>query len=604
MAGKDHNSVSVLGLLQRLWGHLSDRRRFQFKLVLVLMVASAFMEVISLGAVIPFLGVLVAPEKIFQYSIAQKTATFFSISQPHELVLPLTLIFIAAALFGAGLRLLLLWASSRVVYSTGSDISYEIYRRTLFQPYLTHLSRNTSEVSSGLNYKVVYTVGAMYQTLVLITSIVLVSIILLVLVVSKSALPFILALGFGGCYFGISLFFKRKLKKNSELISSESTQVVRAVQEGLGGIRDVLLDGTQDFYCEIYRKADIPLQHAIGNNIFIGGSPRFLMEAIGMLLVAGLAYVLSQSEGGVAAAFPILGAIAMGAQRLLPSLQQSYASWVGIVSNQAALRETLDFLDQPLVGEDFSNVAPLDFKKEIQFDAVKFRYSATTPLVLDGISLTIPKGARVGITGGTGSGKSTMLDLLMGLVEPAEGVIKIDNQVLKGAVKKSWQKIIAHVPQVIYLTDASLAENIAFGIPKDKIDMARVRSAAKRARIDHFAESSPQGYETSVGERGVKLSGGQRQRIGIARALYKDATVLMFDEATSALDNNTEKEVMDAIDSLDSDLTVIIVAHRLTTIKKCDIVIEVSQGKIVGLGSYEHLLKNSESFRKMVNVHS
>lgn len=604
MTEKKQNSSSIFKLLKRLWGHLSLRRRWQFKVVLVLMVVSAFVEVISLGAVIPFLGVLVAPEKIFQYTMVQKIAELFDVVQPQELLLPLTLIFIVAAFFGAGFRLLLLWGSTHVVYATGSDISYEIYRRTLYQPYLTHLSRNSSTVSSGLNYKVVYTVGIMFQTLTLITSTILVGTIFLALIISKSALPFLLALGFGGCYLTVSLFFKKKLRKNSELISNESTQVVRAVQEGLGGIRDVLLDGSQDFYCDIYRKADRPLQYAIGNNIFIGGSPRFIMEALGMFLIAGLAYVLSQSEGGVSSALPLLGAIAMGAQRLLPSLQQSYASWAGIVSNQAALRETLDFLDQPLVKEDFVNVAPLNLKNQICFDSVTFAYSPSAPIVLDNISFAIKKGSKVGITGGTGSGKSTILDLIMGLVEPTSGAIKVDDIVIKGESKKAWQKIIAHVPQNIYLADATLAENIAFGLSKDKIDMERVKIAAKKAKIDHFAESSPEGYETTVGERGMRLSGGQRQRIGIARALYKEATVLIFDEATSALDNSTEREIMDAIDSLDSSLTVIIVAHRLTTIKKCDVVIEISQGKIIGSGSYESLLQNSESFRKMVNAHS
>ncbi len=598
------SKMSILNLLKRLWNHLSVKRRLQFKFVLLLMIVSAFAEVLSLGAVIPFLGVLVAPDKVFTYSFVSQFAELVGITKSSELLLPLTVIFVCAAIAGAGLRMLLLWSSTRVVYAAGSDISFEVYRKTLYQPYMVHLSRNTSEVSSGLNFKVVYTVGVMYQTLVLITSIILVSIILIALAVSKSIMPFGLAIGFGSCYLCISLFFKRRLNQNSKRISFESTQVVRAIQEGLGGIRDVLLDGTQEFYCNIYRKADYPLQHAIGNNIFIGGSPRFIMEAVGMLLIAILAYILSRTEGGVASALPLLGAIALGAQRLLPSLQQSYASWAGIVSSRQALVETLNFLDQPLSNDSSAAVSPLNFYSEIKFESVDFRYNPQGPLVLNDFSLAIPKGVRIGITGGTGSGKSTMLDLLMGLIDPTSGSINVDGKSISGSRKKAWQKAIAHVPQSIYLADASLAENIAFGIPFDEIDMDRVRLAAKRAKIDHFAENSKDGYKTSVGERGVQLSGGQRQRIGIARALYKQATILLFDEATSALDNSTEKEVMNAIESLDSDLTIIIVAHRLTTIKKCDFVVEIAQGKVIGLGKFEELIETSSTFRKMVNANS
>lgn len=593
--------MSTYELLKRLWNHLSTRRRFQFKMVLLLMIVSAFAEVISLGAVVPFLGVLIAPSKVFNYEIAVRVAHFLGIVEASDLLLPLTVTFVIAALIGAGLRLLLLWCITRVVYATGSDISFDVYRRTLYQPYLTHISRNSSEVSSGLNYKVAYTIGVMYQSLILITSFVLVLVLVAALISTGSIIPLLSAIGFGLCYIGISFFFRKKLKSNSKLIADESTQVIKTIQEGMGGIRDILLDGTQELYCKIYRKADYPLQHTMGNNIFIGGSPRFIMEALGMLLIAILAYILSKTEGGMASALPVLGALALGAQRLLPALQQSYASWAGIISSQMALKETLDFLDQPLLIDHLGPAPePLLFKNEIQFKNVNFQYNTEAPPVLSDFNLIIPKGVRIGITGSTGSGKSTMLDLLMGLIEPTSGAVLVDQQPILGKTKRAWQRAIAHVPQSIYLADATLAENIAFGVPKEEIDMERVKLAAKQAKIDKFAESSPEGYNSSVGERGVRLSGGQRQRIGIARALYKKASVLLFDEATSALDNSTEQEVMSAIEALDPDLTVIIVAHRLTTIKKCDFVVEVSHGKVVGMGKYEALIEQSESFKQMV----
>jgi ATP-binding cassette subfamily B protein len=300
------------------------------------------------------------------------------------------------------------------------------------------------------------------------------------------------------------------------------------------------------------------------------------MESIGMVIFAALALGMAHGSQGMITALPVLGALALGAQRLLPALQQGYAAWSGIIGYQSSTQEILELLDQPLPPEASQPLpAPLPFKKSIQFESVKFRYTSETPWALDNLSFNIPKGTRVGFVGKTGSGKSTCLDLLMGLLEPSSGQIMVDGTVLNQQNIRSWQRNIAHVPQSIYLADTSLAENIAFGVPFENIDMKRVKEATRQAHIADFIESSSQGYQALVGERGIRLSGGQRQRIGIARALYKQATVLVFDEATSALDHETEQAVMEAIEDLSADLTVLIIAHRLTTLKNCTQIIEL-----------------------------
>jgi ABC-type multidrug transport system fused ATPase/permease subunit len=345
------------------------------------------------------------------------------------------------------------------------------------------------------------------------------------------------------------------------------------------------------------------LRKAKANNVFISGSPRPAMEALGMVLIAVLAYVLTRQTGGIATALPVLGALALGAQRLLPALQQSYSAWSNITGSHASLADAIALLDQPLPIELLQPApAPRPFQDSVRFDDVRFRYTSDGPWVLDCLNLTIPKGARIGFVGSTGSGKSTTLDLLMGLLIPSEGGLLVDGQPISGNHLRAWQRTIAHVPQGIYLADTTLAENIAFGVPYDDIDLNRVRQAARQAQIADFIESSPEGYQAYVGERGIRLSGGQRQRIGIARALYKQASVLVFDEATSALDNATEQSVMTSIEGLNRDLTILIIAHRLTTVQRCDTIVELEHGRVVAQGTYEQLLDRSPSFRRMAGA--
>jgi len=397
---------------------------------------------------------------------------------------------------------------------------------------------------------------------------------------------------FGFAYYLITRIVRQKLHKNSECISQESVKVMKSLQEGLGGIRDVLLDGTQEVYCDIYRKADYPLRLAYGSNSFLSSSPRFIIEALGMILIVVLAYFLSQQGQAGGMTIPVLGALALGAQRLLPVLQQMYSSITTIRGAKSILRDTLVLLNQPLPSTHLDSSGALSFIRDIQLNSIGFQYSLSGKWVLKDISLSIPKGSRIGFMGATGGGKSTLLDILMGLLKPSEGSLLVDGVLVKSVNMRSWRSHIAHVPQSIYLTDTTIAQNIAFGVDSNLIDFERVKRAAGYAKLTQFIDELPEGYDTHVGERGVRLSGGQRQRIGIARALYKQADVLVFDEATSALDGNTEGEVMEAINSLSKDLTIILVAHRLTTLKSCDLVVEVAKGTIQKVGRYNDLIKS------------
>jgi len=579
---------SIISLLKRLWRNLSKKRKAQFSVLMVLMIFTSFAEVFSLGAVLPFLGVLTDPERVFQNDIVRGVAGLVGVTTPHGMLLPVTITFAVAALLSGGMRLLQIWANTRVSFATGADLSIALYRRTLYQPYSVHVSRNSSNVIDAVSTKVN---AVIFSGIIPVINMVTASLIIFAIMATLIVINPVIALsafgGFGLTYAVVIKLTRARLKFNGVLIARESSRVVKSLQEGLGGIRDVLIDGNQSVYCDVYSRAVFPLRKAQGSNNFINQSPRYGVETISMILIAGLAYWMAGQAGGMALAIPVLGTLALGAQRMLPALQQVFAGWSALQGNSASMEEVLDLLEQPV--PENSGERPkgsLPFEQSLVLRGLSFRYTHDAPEVLSEIDLIIPKGSRIGFIGTTGSGKSTLLDIVMGLLEPTKGAIEVDGIPVTMSNRSSWQKHIAHVPQSIFLSDASIEENIALGVPKGNIDKERVRQAAGQAQIADIIESWPKQYETVVGERGVRLSGGQRQRIGIARALYKQADVIIFDEATSALDSQTEEAVMQAIEKLHEELTVLIIAHRLTTLKNCHRIVELENGKIKQQGSY------------------
>jgi len=590
-------SPSLTQLLRRLWQHINPRRRLQFGLLFLVMVLASFAEVVSIGAVLPFLGALTAPERIFAHPIAQPLIHALSLTEPKQLLFPLTIAFVIGALLSGTMRLILLWMQTRLSHAIGADISFSIYRRALYQPYAVHAARNSSEVISGISAKANSVVGTTILPLAtIVSSILMLLSILLALLAIEPVVAVTAFIGFGAIYVVVILTTKKSLAKDSRRINFEQGRVIKSLQEGLGGIRDVLIDGTQATYCKIYRNADLPLRRAQANVAIVSSSPRYVIEALGMVLIALLAYSLANRPSGIVSAIPVLGALALGAQRLLPVLQQGYSSWTNIRGGQASLNGVLDLLDQSLPA--YADAPPqslITFQHSITLNNITFQYAKSSPWVLQhSLNITIQKGSRIGFIGATGSGKSTLLDIIMGLLQPTSGSLAIDGKNITELNHRGWQAHIAHVPQTIFLSDTSIIENIAFGIPAEQIDHVRVRQAAQKAQISSTIESWSKQYNTVVGERGVRLSGGQRQRIGIARALYKEADVIVFDEATSALDNDTERELMEAIEDLGDELTVLIVAHRLTTLKNCNQIVELADGKILRTGSYQNIVESAE----------
>lgn len=590
----EQSKTTTLALLGRIFHRISRRRRYQFGLLFGLTLLTSLAEMASLSAVVPFIGILTQPERVLKAPQLSGIINVVGITNASELLLPIAVVFTIAAIVAGGLRLALLWASTRLTNATGQDLSVEAYTRTLYQTYSVHVARNSSDIVSGITQKVATATSVLTSLVTVITSAVIFLAILATLIAIDPFVASVAFISFGSSYILIAWKTRRRLSRNSREIALQQTNVVKAVQEGLGAIRDVLLDGTQQVYRNIYEKSVQQLQAATGENQYITLAPRYVMETIGMILIGVFGYFVSGQQGGITAAMPALAAVALGAQRLLPLLQQLYGNWAFVVGSKGSLDVVVTLLEQPLPGDaDSPALTPLPLNVSIRFDNVSFRYSDSGAWILNGANLIIRKGSQVGFVGSTGSGKSTAVDLLMCLLEPTHGGIMVDEQVVNEKLRRAWQLSIAHVPQSIYLVDATIAENIAFGIPFEQIDMERIYRAARKAHIADFIECQPNGYNTVVGERGVRLSGGQRQRIGIARALFKEASVLIFDEATSALDSETENSVMQAIESLESRLTVILIAHRIQTLKGCDQIIELGANGTARTVTYESLIANA-----------
>jgi ATP-binding cassette subfamily B protein len=592
-----------LHLLARLWQQFNRRRRIEIGFLLVLVMLGALADVITVGAVLPFLGVLIAPERVLEQPLIGAALRGLGIVSAQNLLLPLTVSFVAAALVSGLLRISIVWYTNRLAVGAGADIGIEAYRRSLYQPYEAHTRRNSSDLVSAIHTKVNDVVfGTLLPALQFVSSALVAIAITLVLLAMDPLVASCTALFLGGSYATIVLLARRALRRKSEVIAREHVQVVKALQEGFGGIRDILLDGTQEAFTRIYARSVLPLRKAQGAITFIGQSPRYAMESIGIAFICVLALAMSRQQGGIASALPMLGALALGAQRLLPALQQSYGAWVSMAGSRQALADVLDLLEKPLPPATSARSAGrLEFRDEIRFSDVHFRYGPEGPWTLEGFNLSISKGMRIGVVGRTGSGKSTMLDILLGLLDPTQGHLLVDGKNIAGPARRQWQQIVAHVPQNIFLSDASIAENIAFGA-QGEANRERLKGAARQAQLLDFVEALPEGFQTFVGERGIRLSGGQRQRIGIARALYRNASVLVFDEATSALDNATERAVMESIDGLTRDLTLVLIAHRLTTVQHCDLIVELDHGRMVASGTYAQLLETSPTFRSMAGA--
>ncbi|WP_148288258.1 ABC transporter ATP-binding protein [Prochlorothrix hollandica] len=573
--------------LLKLLKFLPKKRTRQLNILFVLGLITSISEIVSIGALLPFLNAISNPSYMLENSYIQIITTSFKITSPRDLSILLSLVFILAIVIANGLRLITLWVQTKLVALMANDLSFACYRTSILQPYSFYLKSNSSTIIVQSTEYVDGTIGIIYASLSFILSfLTLIAILFGLLIVNwKITLGGILIISV--MILPVINFSKYRLTKNSRQIANYSQMRIKLIQESIGGIRDILLGGSQSIFLKNFYITDLTLRKLHANNQFLGSVNRPYMEAMTMGAIVLLILFMLQTNASPSTVLTILGTMILGLNRLLPLVQQCYSYWAFMRSNSSYLYEILVVLQRPISQyylEPKSNV--LSFKKEIRLDNVGFRYSSELDWVLQNVNLTIPVNQTIGFFGGSGCGKTTTADLILGLIKPELGELFVDNTSLTDdKLRWAWQKNVTNVPQSIYLSDASIAENIAFGLEASEIDINRVKEAAYLAQIHEFVEKLPNKYQETVGERGVRLSGGQRQRIGIARALYKRASLIIFDEATSALDNETEQEVMDAIYNLRERVTIIIIAHRLSTLRLCSQVFEFKDGIISFKGS-------------------
>lgn len=522
MPMKIHHESSIK-ILFEIWLKLSPRRHFQFLILFVLMLLSAFIEIINIGAVLSFLTTISAPNEILNNKSLQSILNYLSISTADQLLLPVTVFFGIATLFTNFIRLLVLVSSARLSAAAGSDLSVEAFNRTLHQPYITHISRNSSDIINGITGKVGSAIGSITSAFNLIGSLIMLIGILVAMVLVDPIVCFFAFGGFGLIYATIIRMMRQRLLENSQRSSVKSNLVIKSIQEALGGIRDVLLDGTQSTYTKIYGEADRLSRRAQANLNIISSSPRYGVEALGILLILVIAYFIASQANGIAKVIPVLGALALASQRLLPVLQSAYSSWTNIQGNQNSLKDALDLLNQPMMqNEPRQHNQQVTFADSIQIKNLSFQYSMDGPQIISQLNWDIKKGKRIGIIGKTGSGKSTLLDILMGLLSATDGKLLVDGVEITERIQRSWQSHIAHVPQAIFLADTTLEENIAFGIPSHLIDHKRVIEVAERAQILELINQMPDKFKTIVGERGVRLSGGSVKELVLLELFIKE----------------------------------------------------------------------------------
>lgn len=596
---------SLLSSIRELYLLLTSAQRRRLLRLQVLVVLMAFGELVSIAAIGPFMAVVgdmrylegngVLAE-VYQLSGADDRTTFlFWVG-----VLVMGVLSLASLM-----SIFTTWKLSLYSQQVGAELSTRLFKHYMRQNWLFHAGGSSSDLTNKLAQECRRISDNVLTPLMHMNAKIVMALFVSIAIVIFN--PWVAVCGlmlFGAVYWGLYRIVRRKLEHNDAMVSSTNRQRFKLMSEGFGGIKDTLLLARQSEFNRRFERSSRQLGRAKGVTKALSNAPRYLMElvAFGAVIMLVL-YLLVAHQGNLGSILPILSVYAMAGFKMLPAFQQIYKGVATVRGNIASFHHLREDLEASYHGDDVDDLAIEKVKwvprHSICLEDVTFRYPGKEEAALDSVNLTIPVNGVVGIVGASGSGKSTAIDMLLGLITPEHGQLTLDGQPVTAERRREWQNSVGLVPQSIFLADATIRENIAFGLPVDKIDEGKVWRAASMAHLEELLERLPEGLDTRVGERGVQISGGQRQRIGIARALYDDADVLVMDEATSALDGITERMVMEAIHDFSGKKTIIMIAHRLSTVKSCGCIYLMEAGEVVDSGTYSEMVERNGVFREM-----
>ena len=588
-----------------LWTFLERINKKNFIALVFLMIISAFIEIISIGSVLPFLSALLNPNFLDQNFFGFEVKELFGNKSREEIILLILIAFVSIIIFSSIFKTLLLWFTTKFNADIGTDIANKVFIKLIDYPYEEYIQQSSDKLISDIANKVTAVIFSVIFPILLFLStlIQIVGIIVLLLFVNTLLVSYII-LFFLVFYLITFIFVKKKLFENSKIIADEESILIKYIQEGLGGKREITINNLHSFFINKFKNSNQLLRIAQSKNNFLGILPRYVIEALAITIIAFTFYFLlfnNVSEKPQGEILALIGLLALAGQKLLPLTQQTYTSLSRVMGSRESLKSIVNILNLKFEKESYKNNVGknVTFIEKISLKNIAYEYEKNKKIILN-LNLDIKKGNKIGIIGKTGSGKSTLIDIIMGLLEPTSGEIRIDNQIIDKDSLDSWQKHVAHVPQNIFLNDDTIMNNVAYGINPKLINKELVKKSIKDADLFEYVSKLEIGLDTVIGERGIKLSGGQKQRLAIARALYKQASVIVFDEATSALDIETEFNVMNVVKNFSKDITIIIVAHRIETLKFCDTLYEISNGEISNTGTFDNLKNKSKLLKSIV----
>ncbi|MED5601796.1 MAG: ABC transporter ATP-binding protein [Pseudomonadota bacterium] len=594
----------MFGQLKELYSLLTKDQRKKLLRLQILVVLMSFAEIAGVASVGPFMALVGDVSQLQGEGLLADIYRTSGLESPRDFLFWLGIGVLLVLTLAAGISMFTIWRLSMYGAKVGAELGNRLFGHYMHQPWLFHASGSSSQLTNRISQEtqrvtnsIINPLMQMDAKLVMVTFMAT-AIFLYNPIVALSGLSV-----FATAYMLLYKTVRRRLVRNGRYISEAQQMRFKLMGEGFGGIKDALLLGRQKEFTDRFKAACDKFAVAQGTTQALAQVPRYALELIAFGSVIFLVlYLLAAHDGNLGSILPVLSVYALAGFKLLPALQQVYTGLTQIRGNLAAfdaLRDDLRASSLETAKANEPTVERIVPQHEVHLNNIVFSYPGKEAPALKNLSITIPANGVIGLVGASGSGKSTAIDLLLGLIEPQQGNLEIDGQPLSRETIRAWQNSVGFVPQSIFLADSSIRENIAFGLPPESIDEEKVKTAATMAHLDDLLAELPGGLETRVGERGVQLSGGQKQRIGIARALYDDADVLILDEATSALDGITEKLIMDAIHDFSGRKTIVMIAHRLATVRQCDSIYLLRNGQVEDQGTYEELVDRNEIFKSM-----